>query len=85
MASSPSPLHDFVTRMQNEPDLQQQYATDPTGTMTAAGLSSEDQNVVQSGDLNQLNAAVQQQGGSPVHDMDWLIIPSDAGPDSTGA
>ena len=65
MASSPSPLRDFVTRMQDDSELQSQFAADPAGTMTAAGLSPEDQEVVQSRDPERLSAAIAQQTGAP--------------------
>ena len=84
MASSPSPLRDFVTRMQDDSELQSQFAADPAGTMTAAGLSPEDQEIVQSRDPDRLNAAIGQQGGdAPM--LNWGMGASDPEPDSTGA
>jgi hypothetical protein len=59
-------LLDFVTRLQNDPEHQARFAADPVGTMTEAGLSAEDQDVVQSRDPERLSAAVQAQTGSPL-------------------
>lgn len=68
MAASPSPLLNFVTRLQGDPEHRARFAADPVGTMTEAGLSTEDQDVVQSRDPERINAAVQAQTGSPLVD-----------------
>ena len=58
MSTPASPLLDFVTRLQDDSELQEQFAADPTGTMTAAGLSAEEQEIVQSRDLKRLTDAI---------------------------
>ena len=63
--SPSSPLQDFASSVQNDPEQRARFQADPTGTMTAAGLSAEDQAVVQTKDPAQVQAAIQKQTGSP--------------------
>ncbi len=84
MASSSTPLLDFVTRYHEEPGFPAQFAADPAGTMTSAGLSADQQEIVLSRDLERLNAAVGEESGAHSEDMQWpfdvviaIITPSD--------
>ena len=58
MAAPSNPLLDFLMRLQEDPEVKAQYAADPRGAMTAAGVSAEDQETVLSRDPERLNAAL---------------------------
>ena len=64
-------LQDFATSVQNDPAQRAKFQADPVGTMTAAGLSPEDQAVVQTKDPAQVQAAIQKQTGTaaPAYDL----------------
>lgn len=57
MGAPSSTLLDFLTSLQEHPGTCGRFVEDPVGTMTAAGLSDEEQEIVQSGDLDRLEAA----------------------------
>ncbi len=58
MGAPSSALLDFLTSLQVDPGTCTDFTADPVGTMTAAGLSAEEQAIVQSGDLDRLEAAL---------------------------
>jgi hypothetical protein len=51
-------LLDFLTRVSQDPALQQQYTQNPRGYMTANGISTPDQDAVLSGNRERLKLAV---------------------------
>ena len=52
-----SKLIDFLTKLGADADYAAQYEKDPSATMSAAGLSAEEQKLVLSGDVEQVKQA----------------------------
>lgn len=52
-----SKLIDFLTKLGADADYAAQYEKDPAATMTAAGLTAEEQQLVLSGDVESIKQA----------------------------
>ena len=66
MSTPPNSLRDFVTQLQNDSDLCGEFTADPVGTMTAAGLSAEDQAILQTRNLETIGAAIGNPSQGPI-------------------
>jgi hypothetical protein len=75
MAASSSPLLSFLTQMHEDPDAKARFEANPADEMTKAGLSADDQALVQNKDNAGIQAAVAAQTGAPA--------PAPPGPDSS--
>jgi hypothetical protein len=67
-------LGDYLTELARDTDLLKKHVEDPEGAVAEAGLSPEHQQVLLSGDLDQVRAALQDEG-MPVGAYAIVIIP----------
>jgi hypothetical protein len=66
-------LTSFLVRMTQDPSLLQAFRSDPTATMTRAGLSDEDKEVLLSRDPERLEAAIDPDDAEGADlDLNWF-------------
>lgn len=54
----PFTIRDFLAALGSDPELLSEYVRDPVATMTAAGLSPDEQQLLRSGDEGLINQAL---------------------------
>ena len=74
MTQSGGELSSFLTRLHEDPELQQRYKQDPKGTLKEAGVSDDAAEAVASGDLGKIRSML----GSPEQMLFMVVIAPDA-------
>ena len=66
-------LSSFLTRLHEDPELQQRYKSDPRGTLEEAGVSQDEIDAVLSGDLGRIKSML----GGPEQMLFMVVISPD--------
>ena len=74
MTQSGGELSSFLTRLHEDPELQQRYKSDPRGTLEEAGVSKDAIDTVLSGDLGKIKGLLR----SPEQMLFMVVIAPDA-------
>jgi hypothetical protein len=72
MSGNGGELSSFLTKLSEDPELQQRYMSDPRGTLRDAGVADETIDVLLSRDLGKIKAALERE--LPAGTMLFMVL-----------